>query len=415
MAFYTSASEKNGQIQCMAWSTDNGRTFTKYSGNPVLTPFDGLKDFRDPKVFWYAPMKKWYMIVSADKEMRFYSSSNLREWTYVSAFGKGYGQQPNQFECPDFFELPVDGNANHCKWVMIVNINPGCLFGGSATEYFVGDFDGKTFKCDTDPKVVKWLDFGKDHYACVTMGNTPGRVVALPWMSNWQYANVTPIKQYRGANALPRELKLYTRNGQIYLSADVVKEADALRKESVSIDNVKADKKGTVRQLPDNYGYAYELDFDVTPGKSAETGVTLCNDKGEEVKIYFDMKKNRVVMDRTKSGLTDFGKLAKPHEIEANYDVHQFKDKNTKFRMLNSVNYQNDFALGTWAPLSLCEGKTYTVRLMIDKCSVEMFIDGGRIPMTNLVFPTAPYNKLKFHSADGKGSFKNVKAYRLAL
>ena len=415
VAFYTSASEKNGQIQCMAWSTDNGRTFTKYSGNPVLTPFDGLKDFRDPKVFWYAPMKKWYMIVSADKEMRFYSSSNLREWTYVSAFGKGYGQQPNQFECPDFFELPVDGNANHRKWVMIVNISPGCLFGGSATEYFVGDFDGKTFKCDTDPKVVKWLDFGKDHYACVTMGNTPGRVVALPWMSNWQYANVTPIKQYRGANALPRELKLYTRNGQIYLSADVVKEADALRKESVSIDNIKADKKGTVRQLPDNYGYAYELDFDVTPGKSAETGVTLCNDKGEEVKIYFDMKKNRVVMDRTKSGLTDFGKLAKPHEIEANYDVHQFKDKNTKFRMLNSVNYQNDFALGTWAPLSLCEGKTYTVRLMIDKCSVEMFIDGGRIPMTNLVFPTAPYNKLKFHSADGKGSFKNVKAYRLAL
>ena len=415
VAFYTSASDKNGQIQCMAWSTDNGRTFTKYTGNPVLTPFDGLKDFRDPKVFWYAPMKKWYMIVSADKEMRFYSSNNLRDWDYVSAFGKGYGQQPNQFECPDFFELPVDGNENNKKWVMIVNINPGCLFGGSATEYFVGDFDGKNFKCDTEPKVVKWLDFGKDHYACVTMGNTPGRVVALPWMSNWQYANVTPIKQYRGANALPRELKLYTKNGQIYLSADVVKEADALRKESVSLDGVKATKNGTVKQLPDNYGYAYELDFDVTPSKSGETGVTLCNDKGEEVKIYFDMKKNRVVMDRTKSGLTDFGKLAQPHEIEANYDVHQFKDKNKKFRMINSVNYQNDFALGTWAPLNLCEGKTYNVRLMIDKCSVEMFIDGGRIPMTNLVFPTAPYNKVKFVSADGKGSFKDVKAYRLSL
>ena len=415
VAFYTSASDKNGQIQCMAWSTDNGRTFTKYTGNPVLTPFDGLKDFRDPKVFWYAPMEKWYMIVSADKEMRFYCSNNLRDWDYVSAFGKGYGQQPNQFECPDFFELPVDGNENNKKWVMIVNINPGCLFGGSATEYFVGDFDGKNFKCGTDPKVVKWLDFGKDHYACVTMGNTPGRVVALPWMSNWQYANVTPIKQYRGANALPRELKLYTKNGQIYLSADVVKEADALRKESVSLDGVKATKNGTVKQLPDNYGYAYELDFDVTPSKSGETGVTLCNDKGEEVKIYFDMKKNRVVMDRTKSGLTDFGKLAQPHEIEANYDVHQFKDKNKKFRMINSVNYQNDFALGTWAPLNLCEGKTYNVRLMIDKCSVEMFIDGGRIPMTNLVFPTAPYNKVKFVSADGKGSFKDVKAYRLSL
>ncbi|MGI6224453.1 MAG: GH32 C-terminal domain-containing protein [Prevotella sp.] len=415
VAFYTSASDKNGQIQCMAWSVDNGRTFTKYTGNPVLTPFDGLKDFRDPKVFWYAPMNKWYMIVSADKEMRFYSSNNLRDWDYVSAFGKGYGQQPNQFECPDFFELPVDGNENNKKWVMIVNINPGCLFGGSATEYFVGDFDGKTFKCDTDPKVVKWLDFGKDHYACVTMGNTPGRVIALPWMSNWQYANVTPIKQYRGANALPRELKLYTKDGQIYLSAKVVEEANDLRKETLNIGNVNATKKGIVKQLPDNYGYAYEVDFDVTPSKRGETGITLYNDKGEEVKIYFDMKKNRVVMDRTKSGLTDFGKLAQPHEIEANYDVHQFKDKNKKFRMVNSVNYQNDFALGTWAPLNLCEGKTYKVRLMIDKCSVEMFIDGGRIPMTNLVFPTAPYNKLNFHSTDGKGTFKGVEAHRLSL
>ena len=140
VAFYTSASDKNGQIQCLAYSTDNGRTFTKYQNNPILTPFDGLRDFRDPKVFWYEPQKKWVMIVSADKEMRFYSSSDLKDWTYMSSFGEGYGIQPNQFECPDFFELPVDGNPDKKKWVMIVNVNPGCMFGGSATEYFVGDF-----------------------------------------------------------------------------------------------------------------------------------------------------------------------------------------------------------------------------------------------------------------------------------
>lgn len=180
IAFYTSASDEHGQIQCMAYSTDNGRTFTKYEHNPILTPFDGLKDFRDPKVFWYEPTKQWIMIVSADKNMRFYSSTNLKDWQYLSQFGEGYGAQPNQFECPDFVQLPVDGDRSRMKWVMIVNINPGCLFGGSATEYFVGDFDGKTFRCDDAPSVTKWLDYGKDHYATVCFSNTGSRVVAVP-------------------------------------------------------------------------------------------------------------------------------------------------------------------------------------------------------------------------------------------
>ena len=158
IALYTSASDKNGQIQCMAYSTDNGRTFTKYEGNPVLRPFDGLKDFRDPKVFWYAPANSWYMIVSADKEMRFYKSPDLKKWTYVSGFGRGYGMQPCQYECPDFVQLPVNGDKNNMKFVMLMNVNPGCLFGGSATEYFVGDFDGTTFKCLDDPYTAKWLD-----------------------------------------------------------------------------------------------------------------------------------------------------------------------------------------------------------------------------------------------------------------
>ena len=153
IAFYTSASDKNGQIQCLAYSNDNGRTYTKYEKNPILTPFDGLKDFRDPKVFWYEPTQKWYMIVSADKNMRFYSSTDMKNWEYLSQFGEGYGVQPNQFECPDFIQLPVDGDKNKMKWVMIVNINPGCPFGGSATEYFIGDFDGKEFKCVNDKSV----------------------------------------------------------------------------------------------------------------------------------------------------------------------------------------------------------------------------------------------------------------------
>ena len=404
IAFYTSASDEHGQIQCLAYSNDNGRTYTKYEKNPILTPFDGLKDFRDPKVFWYEPAQKWYMIVSADKNMRFYLSTNLKDWEYLSQFGQGYGVQPNQFECPDFIQLPVNGDPNNKKWVMIVNINPGCPFGGSATEYFVGDFDGKEFKCDTKPEVTKWLDFGKDHYATVCFSNTGDRVIAVPWMSNWQYANVTPIRQYRGANALPRELSLYTKDGQVYMAANVVKETQALRKESRTVENQEVKEAYTIDEiLPNNEG-AYELEMDIVPGSSQLVGVELYNAKGEKTKIYLDMKTRKLVMDRTESGLTAFGEKAEPHAIE-NHDG----------RKTTSINYQNDFALGTWAPLSLCEGKTYHLDIFVDKCSVEIFVDGGRIAMTNLIFPTQPYNSLRFYTEGGTAKVENMKIYQLGL
>ena len=416
VALYTSASDKNGQIQCMAYSTDGGYTFHKYSGNPVLTPFDGLKDFRDPKVFWYAPLNKWYMIVSADKEMRFYSSPDLKKWTYVSAFGRGYGAQPNQFECPDFFQLPVDGNPNKKKWVMIVNINPGCLFGGSATEYFIGDFDGKNFVCDSKPSVAKFLDYGKDHYATVTFSGVQDRVLGIAWMSNWQYANVTPIRQYRGANTLPREFKLFTgKDGQIYMSSNVVPEVARLRKTFKRLPDLVITQEKDSKNLSSSKENAFEIEMDVTPGEAAKTGFILYNEKGEKVNIYFDMKAGRLVMDRTESGKTKFGEKAEAHKIEKEFDLHEHREVKEPFRKLNSVNYKNDFALGIWAPLSLCDSKTYHLDVFVDKCSIEIFINGGRIAMTNLVFPTQPYTSVKFYSDGNKAAYRNIKVSELKL
>ena len=404
IAFYTSASDEHGQIQCMAYSNDNGRTYTKYEKNPILTPFDGLKDFRDPKVFWYEPAQKWYMIVSADKNMRFYSSTDLKQWEYLSQFGEGYGVQPNQFECPDFIQLPVDGNKDNMKWVMIVNINPGCPFGGSATEYFIGDFDGKEFKCDTDKSVTKWLDFGKDHYATVCFSNTGDRIIAVPWMSNWQYANVTPIRQYRGANALPRELSLYTKNGEIYMAANVVKETEALRKSTRNIESISVEGETVIDSITDGQNSGVELEMDIVPGKAQTVGFDIMNAKGEKTKIYLDLKSGRAVMDRTESGLIAFGEKAEPH----------FKENHDR-RKTESINYINDFALGTWAPLSLCEGKSYHLNVFVDKCSVELFVDGGRIAMTNLVFPTEVYNSLRFYTEGGKAEVKNLSIHKLGL
>ena len=395
VAFYTSASDKNGQIQCLAYSTDNGRSFTKYQNNPILTPFDGLRDFRDPKVFWYEPQKKWVMIVSADKEMRFYSSSDLKDWTYMSSFGEGYGIQPNQFECPDFFELPVDGNPDKKKWVMIVNVNPGCMFGGSATEYFVGDFDGTKFTCDTPKDVTKWMDWGKDHYATVTFSNTGDRVIAMPWMSNWQYANVVPTKQFRSAQGLPRELSLYSEDGHIYMASTPVEELSTLRNgTSNKLEPFKVDGNHDAGELiADNKG-TFELNVSINPLNAKKAGFILKNSKGENVKIYLDLADKKLVMDRVNSGLVDFGEKSAPHAKE-----------NHENRKTNAINYVNDFALATWGKLPT--DKKYDFRIFVDKCSVEIFLNGGKVAMTNLVFPTEPYNQWEFF---GEGGIFEVEA-----
>ena len=297
---------------------------------------------------------------------------------------------------------------------MIVNINPGCLFGGSATEYFVGDFDGREFKCDTPPNRVKWLDYGKDHYATVTFSNTGDRVLAMPWISNWQYANVTPIQQYRGANGLPRELSLYRHNDDYYVATDVAREVRALRKMPLDLGTFATAKKHELRDVLTSTKDAFELEFDLTPGKSVQSGFTLYNAKAKRW-ISISMP-SRIVWSwtarRADSWLSE--REPCPNDIETAYDKQVYGGaKGKTFRKANSVNYVNDFALGTWAPLDLCEGKTYHFDVFVDKCSVEIFVDGGRIAMTNLVFPTAPYTSVQFYSKKGETTVSNARLYPL--
>lgn len=411
IAFYTSHKSigvgHQRQQQCMAYSLDNGRTYTKYEGNPVLTPFDGLEDFRDPKVFWYEPEQKWVMIVSADKNMRFYTSKNLKEWEYMSEFGAGYGPQPNQFECPDFLHMAVDGDSTKMKWVMIVNINPGFVYGGSGTMYFVGDFDGHKFTCDTKPEVTKWLDWGKDHYATVTYSNTEDRIIAMPWMSNWHYANLTPTQQFRSANALPRELKLYTgEDGQLYVSAGPVAETTVLRQSEKDLGSYALnDSEEMVENLFPDSTSAFELNFEVEPGTAKTAGVELLNAKGEKTNIYFDFENGRIVTDRAESGIVEFGNDVKPHDIETSSSRRACID--------GLLHYVNDFALATWAPVNAKEA--HRVQIFVDKSSVEVFVDGGKVAMTNLVFPTEPYNSLRFSATGGEATISNAKAYKLGL
>ena len=329
------------QAQSLAFSTDGGQTFTKFEGNPVLTAEE--KDFRDPRPFWNEDIKAWNLILAVGQEMRIYSSKDLKEWKYESSFGKEYGNHGGVWECPDLFKIDN-------KWVLICNINPGGPFGGSATQYFVGQFDGHRFTCESNPNVTKWMDYGKDHYATVSFYNAPdNRHVVLAWMSNWQYANVVPTMQFRSANSIPRDLGLFDYAGETYLSVVPSKEMLAMRGVRV--------KKPTE---------ACEIVVDL----KGKTEIVLSNTKGEQVTMTYDASKQTFAMDRTKSG---------------------------------NVGFSEDFPCVTEAPTY---GKVKQLRIFIDRCSIEAFDSDGKMAMTNLVFPSVPYDKIQVKG--GKATIYNL-------
>lgn len=376
IAFYTSASDEHGQIQCMAYSTDNGRTYTKYEGNPILTPFDGLKDFRDPKVFWYEGTKRWIMVLAVGQEMQFFSSPNLKDWTFESSFGKGHGAHGNVWECPDLFELPVEG-TNEKKWVLLCSLGDG-PFGDSATQYFVGSFNGKEF-VNESPSKTKWMDWGKDHYATVTWSDAPdNRRIAIAWMSNWQYANDVPTSQYRSPNSVPRDLSLFIVDGETYLqsapSPELLALRDASKKRSFKVNGTR-----TIKDMISGNDGAYEIELTIENQRADVIGFRLYNDKGEEVDMQYDMKEKKFSMDRRKSG---------------------------------EVSFNENFPMLTWTAIE--SGKdALKLRLFVDKSSVEAFGDGGRFAMTNQVFPSEPYNHIDFYSKGGAYKVDSFVVYKL--
>ncbi|MCD7978854.1 MAG: GH32 C-terminal domain-containing protein [Tannerellaceae bacterium] len=375
IAYYTSAGEK--QTQSIAYSTDQGRTFTKYDKNPVVTA--DIPDFRDPNVFYYEPTGKWIMVIAAGQEVQFFSSSDLLHWEYESSFGEGYGNHGGVWECPDLLQLPVNGDPNQKKWVLLLNINPGGIFGGSATQYFTGDFDGRQFTCESAPETEKWMDWGKDHYATITWSNAPqGRAIAIAWMSNWQYANQVPTLQFRSANSVPREISLFTKENETYLINQPVPELKSLRKESHSLQAFTVNKSYNIDQITENNTGSYELEVSFTNGSAGIMGMTLFNSKGESVDLYYDLSEKKFCMDRTKSGLTQFSP---------------------------------DFPAVTYAPVE--KQNTYTLRIFVDNCSIECFDGDGKFVMTNLVFPDEPYNRINFYSKGGAFEIGSLDIYTL--
>ena len=378
IAFYTSAKASpwgDVQSQSMAYSLDNGKTFTKYEGNPILTSSE--RDFRDPKVFWYAPGKHWVMMLAVGQHMEIYSSANLKEWKKESEFGAMQGAHGGVWECPDLVEIPVEGTREK-KWVLICNLNPGGPFGGSAAQYFVGSFDGKKF-VNESPTQTKWMDWGKDNYATVTWNNAPdGRCIALGWMSNWQYANNVPTRQYRSANTLARDLTLYREGQELYLKSTPSVEVKKARGKKVSIPSFKVSEKHEMVNLFEEKQGAYEVEIVIQNAGASKIAFCLLNDKGEKVSMYYDLNRKQFVMDRSESGKVDFSK---------------------------------DFPAVTVAPVNV--DKELTLRLFVDRSSIEAFGEDGKFVMTNLVFPSRPYVKMCFEADKNGYAVKSLNVYKL--
>ncbi len=349
--------EKEGKIdfqnQSIAYSLDEGATWTKYANNPVLKN-PGIKDFRDPKVSWNEKAHKWIMTLATKDRISFYSSPDLKQWTKESEFGEQLGAHGGVWECPDLFPLTDNGKT---LWVLLVSINPGGPQGGSATQYFVGDFDGKTFT--TSQKDTRWVDAGTDNYAGVTWSNVSGRRIFLGWMSNWQYAQVVPTKTWRSAMTIPRELSLTRINDQYYLRSLPVKELSAIEGNEITESNIAGFEK------PLQGPAKLQLHLN-----SAENfSITLSNAKGEKWIAGYNLDSNHFFIDRKLAGHNDFEKGFASRTVSKRISIHPQMD----------------------------------ITLIIDHASAELFADNGLTTMTSIFFPGENYTTIK---VQGENHFK---------
>ncbi len=345
------------QMQSVASSTDNGRTWAKYAGNPVLEPPKNIRNFRDPKVFWYETeggAGHWVMAVSGGNIILFFTSPDLVNWESSGGFGLTFGATCGVWETPDLFSLPVDGGPDS-RWVLAVAIGDCAPAGGSGVQYFVGSFDGRTFTSDNDKDTTLWADFGADFYAPQSWSEAPdNRRLWLAWMNNWRYAQATPASTWRGAFTIPRELALVTTPDGVRLTQQPIAELQQLRGQqwqwrdeiigpgSDLLDEVS----GETLEIVAEFAMADLADAD-------RFGFRLRTGGDEVTTVGYATKGRTLYVDRAQSGDVAF---------------------NAGFGAVHTA---------TMEPLD----GLIRLHILIDRASVEVFGNDGRVVFTEQIFP----------------------------
>lgn len=356
------------QTQNLAFSNDRGRTWTKYMDNPVLNL--SLADFRDPHVFWYEPARRWVMAVALpnDHQVLFYGSSDLKAWKRLSAFGPA-GATGGQWECPTLVELKVDGDARRTRWVLKVGLNPGGVQGGSGEQYFVGTFDGMRFVNENPSAITLWTDYGKDCYCALAFNGMPhdSTPVMMGWMSNWQYAAKVPTQPWRGQMTIPRHLALKTVRDGIRLVQEPVEAVERLRGRPFQWTGEDVVEINRALKAAAPAGRSFELEASVAPGSANEVGWRLLAGDGSFTLVGYDTARQELFVDRTHSG---------------------------------NIAFSKDFPVRTSAVLD--DADVLRLTILVDRSSLEVFAQGGRVAMTNLVYPPASGDGIEFYSRGGK-------------
>ncbi|WP_372776713.1 glycoside hydrolase family 32 protein [Mangrovibacterium sp.] len=367
------------EYQGLAYSIDKGRSWTKYEYNPIL-PNPGIRDFRDPKVIWHEESSRWIMILAAQDRVHLYSSADLLEWEYESDFGQNIGAHGGVWECPDLFPMPAGDTT---KWVMLVSINPGGPNGGSATQYFVGDFDGHAFT--SEGIKTKWVDYGKDNYAGVSWSNVPeedGRRLFIGWMNNWQYADQIPTGKWRGAMTVARELELVEVYNNYLLVSKPVEELQSIRgrEEQLKPENVSGEM-----EIKKTFEFPIEirLHFDTKNSTSVNFaerfGIALSNASNEKLLIGYDNLNKLFFIDRSAAG---------------------WESPNKEFGGVHFAPYINNDPI-------------LDMHLIIDRSSVELFAKGGLVSMTEQFFASQPFSSVSLFAEHGEVTLSEGRVWEL--
>ena len=368
--------DSSDQSQSIAYSRDRGRTWTKYDQNPVL-PNQGVPDFRDPKVIWHEMTRRWVMVVATADCVSFYTSPNLRDWTYGSRFGQGQGAvDGGVWECPDLFPLPVDGDPERTKWVL--NTSLGC----STMQYFVGGFDGVTFHNDNPPDVVLRSTCGPDDYAAVTWSDVPasdGRQIWIGWMVAWHYAERVPTEGWKGILTLPRCLELKTTAQGMRLTQTPIAELESLRGPGQAWENksITPEEPFVLPAKADSC----EIIAEFALGDAAELGIRVRKGEREQTTIGCKPADHSLFIDRSQSGVTDF---------------------DTGFGERKTLPISGD-------------GARLSLHVFVDRSSVEVFVNSGEAYGAAVIFPSPESQGIEVYAAGGAAQLRSLWFYPLSL